>query len=393
MITGIRRCGKSYLLFTLYYNYLIQSGVDASHIIAIQLDDDRNEALRDRKVLREAIDSRMVDQQTYFLFLDEVQLCQGFEGVLNGLNRNPHLDLYVTGSNSKFLSSDIITEFRGRGDEVRVYPLSFSEYLEGSGLPYSQAWNEYFTYGGLPFILTKKSDEEKSQYLKTLFEYTYVQDIKGRYHIKENNILDALIDLLASSVGSLSNPKKISDTFNSHGTKTTDVTVKSYISYLLDCFLVEKAERYDVKGKKYISTPSKYYFADIGLRNARLGFRQQEENHLMENIVFNELLIRGYEVDVGVVEVRQNVNGKLDYQQLEVDFVCNQGSKRYYLQVAFSIPDQEKMAQEQRPLMGIRDSFKKIILVKEDIKLWRNEQGITIMGLKEFLLNKDSLDL
>jgi Predicted ATPase (AAA+ superfamily) len=393
VITGMRRCGKSFLLFELYYNFLLSRGIDKNHIIQIPLDDDLYEDLRDRKALRSFVESKVTEEDNYYLFIDEVQFCEGFEGVLNGLARKKNLDIYVTGSNSRFLSSDIITEFRGRGDEVRVYPLSFSEFSKARGGDFSSDWKEYVTYGGLPFLLAKKSDEEKVSYLNTLLKFTYEADVVSRNKLRENNALDPLLNIVASSVGSLTNPKKLADTFKSRGVGVTDVTIKTYLGYLLDAFLIEKAERYDVKGKRYISTPSKYYFTDIGIRNAKLGFRQMEENHLMENIIYNELVVRGYSVDVGVVKCRERVGGRQENKKLEVDFVCYQGSKKYYIQSAYSIPDEEKLAQEQKSLLHTGDFFKKIIIVSNDIKLWRNEKGITIIGLREFLMNPASLDL
>ena len=326
----------------------------------------------------------------YYVILDEIQLVEGFEFVLNGLLYEKNIDVYVTGSNSKFLSSDIITEFRGRGDQVRVFPLSFAEFVSAYDGDKYEAWQEYITYGGLPLILSKKNDEEKSQYLKEEFEKTYIKDIIERNNIQRVDVLDSIINILASAVGSLTNPQKIYDTFKSNGEKELSLnTINSYIRNIEDSFIVNKLNRYDIKGKKYIQTPQKYYFSDIGLRNARLNFRQQEENHLMENIIYNELLIRGYNVDVGVIEIRENNQRK----QLEVDFVCNQGSKRYYIQVALNLDTQEKTQQEAKSLNNIGDSFKKIIVVKDSIKLWRNDDGILIIGIQEFLLNKNSLDL
>lgn len=395
VITGIRRCGKSYLLFKLYYDYLLSIGVDKSRIIKIELDNEQYDELLNSKKLGEYIRERIKDDNMYYVFLDEIQFVDGFERVLNGLNRIQNLDIYVTGSNSKFLSTDILTEFRGRGDEVRVYPLSFSEYYNAYDGTIENAWNEYFTYGGLPMLLFLKTDEQKSSYLKNLFEKVYLADIIERNKLHKDEVLDAIVNMLASSIGSLTNPNKLANTFNSNGhSEVTNKTVGLYIDYLLDAFLISKVKRYDVKGKKYISTPSKYYYTDIGLRNARLNFRQQEETHIMENLIYNELLIRGYNVDVGTIEQNTFENNKLKTRkQLEIDFVCNQGNKRYYIQSAFAIPDNEKMEQEQRSLVSIRDSFKKIIIVKDNIKLWRNEEGIVIMGLQEFLLNPNSLDL
>lgn len=390
IITGIRRCGKSYLLDPLFKNYLLADGVKEDHIIKLELDRVENEKYRDSKALNEYIRSLIKDKDMYYVILDEIQLVKGFEFVLNGLLYEKNIDVYVTGSNSKFLSSDIITEFRGRGDQIKVNPLSFAEFSSAFDGDKYEAWNEYVTYGGMPLILSKKNDEEKSQYLKELFEQTYIKDIVERNNIQRIDILDSLINMLASSVGSLTNPQKLFDTFKSNGEKELSLnTINSYIADIEDSFIVNKSIRYDIKGKRYIQTPQKYYFSDIGLRNARLNFRQQEESHLMENIIYNELLIRGYNVDVGVVEVREEGKRK----QLEVDFVCNLGNKRYYIQSALNLDTKEKTIQESRSLNNIGDSFKKIIVVKDNIKLWRTDDGIVIMGILEFLLNKDSLDL
>mgnify|MGYP004585753583 CR=1 FL=1 len=394
VITGIRRCGKSYLLFKLYFDYLLKSGVEPSHIVTVPLDDEEYEELRDGKKLSAYIKQKITDDSMWYVFLDEVQLCQNFEGVLNGLNRLGNLDIYVTGSNSKFLSTDVLTEFRGRGDEVRVYPLSFAEYVSAYPGDLYDAWNDYFTYGGLPLILTRKTDELKSKYLTDLCKELYLKDIEDRHELYGDNVMETLVNILASSVGSLTNPSKLARTFGSNGISVSDKTIGSYINYLLDAFFIQKAERYDIKGKKYIASPFKYYFTDVGLRNAQLNFRQQEENHIMENIIFNELLIRGFNVDVGVVEhsVRDE-NGSIVRKKLEVDFVCNRGNQRYYIQSAFAIPDREKMEQEQNSLVRIGDSFKKIIVVKERVKLWRNENGIVIMNIMDFLLKPNSLEL
>ena len=391
IITGIRRCGKSYLLDPLFKNYLIQNGVKSDHIIKLELDREENEKYRNSKELTKYIKSFIKDDDMYYILLDEIQLVQGFEFVLNGFLYERNLDVYVTGSNSKFLSSDIITEFRGRGDEVKVFPLSFSEFVDAYNGDKYEAWNEYVIYGGLPLILSKNTDEEKSKYLKDLFEQTYIKDIIERNNVQRIDIINSIINMLASSIGSLTNPKKIYDTFISNGEKEISVnTVNSYIRYIEDSFIINKSARYDVKGKKYIQTPQKYYFSDIGLRNARLNFRQQEENHIMENIIYNELLIRGYNVDVGVVEIRDEYGNR---KQLEVDFVCNQGGKRYYIQSALMLPTREKTLQEERPLMSINDNFKKIIVVKDTTRHWFSEEGILIIGIQEFLLNKNSLDL
>lgn len=390
VVTGIRRSGKSYLLNELFVEYLKKTGVPKDHIIKLALDTEKNKKYHDSKLLNEYIFSNIKDNGMYYVILDEIQLVDGFEFVLNGLLYEKNVDVYVTGSNSKFLSSDIITEFRGRGDQVKVFPLSFSEFVSAFDGDRYDAWREYVTYGGLPLILSRKTDEEKSLYLKEEFEKTYIKDIVERNNVQRIDALDSIVNMLASAVGSLTNPKKIYDTFKSNGEKDLSLnTINSYIKNIEDSFIVNKSNRYDIKGKKYIQTPQKYYFTDIGLRNARLNFRQQEENHLMENIIYNELLIRGYNVDVGVVEVRESSQRK----QLEVDFVCNQGNKRYYVQVALNLDTAEKTIQESRPLNNIRDNFKKIIVVKDNIKLWRNEDGILIIGVQEFLLNKDSLDL
>lgn len=390
VLTGIRRCGKSYMLNIIFYNYLIESGVKDDHIIKLALDREENKKYHNSKLLNEYIFSKIIDSDMYYVLIDEIQLTEGFEFVLNGLLYEKNIDVYVTGSNSRFLSSDIITEFRGRSDEVRIYPLSFAEFVNAFDGDRYEAWNEYVTYGGMPLILKQRTDEQKSKYLTSLYDLTYKKDIVDRNNIDKPDVLDTLINILASSVGSLTNPQRIYNTFVNNGiTDISKNTIISYIDYLLDAFLIEKAERYDVRGKKYIQTPQKYYFADIGLRNAKLNFRQQEENHLMENIIYNELLIRGYNVDVGVVETREGNNRK----QLEVDFVCNQGNRRYYIQSALNLDTPEKTLQETKSLNNIGDSFKKIIVVRDNIKLWRNDDGILIIGIQEFLLNKNSLDL
>lgn len=395
VITGLRRCGKSYLLFHLFYHYLLEQNIPEDHIIRIALDDDEHEELLDRKVLSTYIKSLIQDNNTYYIFLDEVQFVDGFEKVLNGLSRLENLDIYVTGSNSKFLSSDILTEFRGRGDEVRVYPLSFSEFVSAYDGSAEEAWYQYVTYGGLPLILTRKTPEQKSKYLIDLMQKVYLDDIIERNQLRSSTIMENLVNILASSIGSLTNPNKLANTFTSNGMgNISDKTISSYIDYLMDSFLISRAERYDVKGKKYISSPYKYYFTDIGLRNARLNFRQQEETHIMENIIYNELLIRGFNVDVGIVEhVESDSDGKRRAKKYEIDFVCNRGNQRYYIQSAFSMPDQEKAEQEQRSLIYTNDFFKKIIVVKDNIVPWHNELGILIIGLKDFLLKNNSLEL
>ena len=395
VITGIRRCGKSYLLDPIYKKYLLSTGVKEDHIIKLELDSIENKEYLDATKLYNYVMDKIQDDKMYYILLDEIQKVDDFESVLNSFLRKKNLDVYVTGSNSKFLSSDIITEFRGRGDEIRVYPLTFREYLPACNKDIDEALKEYITYGGMPYILSRKTDEEKSKYLNNLFNNTYINDIVERNNIQKNEILESLINILASSVGSLNNPLKLEKTFKSKGFKNvTAKTINTYIDYLIDAFMINKALRYDVKGKKYINTPSKYYFTDIGLRNVRLNFRQQEDNHLMENIIYNELLVRGFNVDVGVVEyTTKDKNNKKIRKQLEVDFVCNKGSNRYYIQSAYAIPTKEKMEQEEQSLIKIDDFFKRIIIVENDIKLWRNEKGIVIMGLKQFLLDDNSLDL
>ena len=395
VITGIRRCGKSYLLDPIYKKYLLSTGVKEDHIIKLELDSIENKEYLDATKLYNYVMDKIQDDKMYYILLDEIQKVDDFESVLNSFLRKKNLDVYVTGSNSKFLSSDIITEFRGRGDEIRVYPLTFREYLPACNKDIEEALKEYITYGGMPYILSRKTDEEKSKYLNNLFNNTYINDIVERNNIQKNEILESLINILASSVGSLNNPLKLEKTFKSKGFKNvTAKTINTYIDYLIDAFMINKALRYDIKGKKYINTPSKYYFIDVGLRNVRLNFRQQEDNHLMENIIYNELLVRGFNVDVGVVEyTTKDKNNKKMRKQLEVDFVCNKGSNRYYIQSAYSIPTKEKMEQEEQSLIKIDDFFKRIIIVENDIKLWRNEKGIVIMGLKQFLLDDNSLDL
>ena len=407
IITGIRRCGKSYLLFNLFYDYLINSGVAEKNIITIALDDDDYAEYSDPHKLYEYIKSRIDDsKQRYYIFIDEAQYAISKEemknpdapvrlyGVLNGLLRKINVDVYVTGSNSKFLSSDMMTEFRGRGDEIHIAPLSFSEFYPASGKDKQEAWQEYLYYGGLPHILEEPDEESKSSYLERLNREIYLKDIVERYGIRDEAAMAELMKLLASAVGSLTNAQKVSDTFNSKGNKGISMpSITKYLNYLQESFIIQKAERYDIKGRKYISTPSKYYYTDLGLRNSWLNFRQYEETHLMENAIYNELIFRGYRVDVGVVETRVPENGKKSRKQLEVDFVINRGSERYYIQSAFALPTQEKIDQEQAPLVKIPDSFKKIIVVNGTMPLWRNEQGITFMGLYDFFLNDNSLNI
>ena len=390
IITGIRRCGKSYLLDPIFKNYLTDVGVDENHIIKIDLEIRDNIELINPDNLYNYVKNKIIDNEIYYILIDEIQKVPDFESVLNSFLKMQNLDVYVTGSNSKFLSSDIITEFRGRGDEVRIFPLSFKEFYNAYQGDKHEAWNDYILYGGMPVILNIKDDKQKSKYLLDLFELTYKKDIIERNNIIKDDILDSIINILSSSVGSLTNPQKIYNTFISSGIKDLSKnTVVSYLDYLIDSFLIEKAERYDIKGKRYIGSPQKYYFADIGLRNARLNFRQVEENHIMENIIYNELLIRDYNVDVGVVDIRE---GNL-HKKLEIDFVCNQGNKRYYVQVALNIDTRERNLQESKPLNNIGDNFKKIIVVKDTIKHWITEDGILIIGVQEFLLDKNSLDL
>ena len=407
VITGIRRCGKSYLLFNLFYDHLLASGIPEDNIICIALDDVENEAYRDPYRLYSYIKERVQDnREQYYVLIDEAQYAIskeemknpdepiGLYGVLNSLLRKSNVDVYITGSNSKFLSSDVMTEFRGRGDEIHISPLSFSEFYPASGQEKSDAWRDYLYYGGLPHILAESGGEAKSRYLEKLNKEIYLRDMCERYGIRDEESMLILMKVIASAIGSLSNAQKISDTFRSCGNKViTMPTISSYLKYLQESFVVEKAERYDIKGRKYISTPSKYYYSDLGLRNALLNFRQFEETHLMENAIYNELIYRGYSVDVGVVETRVDEGGKNVRKQLEVDFVVNQFNKRYYIQSAFLISDREMIEQEQAPLVKIPDSFKKIVVVGNHSPIWRNEKGITFMGIYDFLLNENSLDL
>lgn len=395
------------MLFNLYYDYLISTGVAEDNIITIPLDDVDYEEYCEPHVLYDYIKSRIIDKsQQYYVFLDEAQYAITKDemkdadtpirlyGVLNSLLRRKNVDIYVTGSNSKFLSSDIMTEFRGRGDEIHVSPLAFSEFYPASGKDKADAWLEYLYYGGLPHILSEPDDEAKTKYLERLNKEIYLRDLGERYDLRDENGMESLMKVIASTVGSLSNAQKISDTFKSSGDKSISMpTISHYLKYLQESFLIQKAERYDIKGRKYISTPAKYYYTDLGLRNALLNFRQFEETHLMENAIYNELVYRGYSVDVGVVEIRTSDNGKMLKKQLEVDFVVNQASKRFYIQSAFALPNQGKMEQEQASLIKIRDSFKKIIIVGGNSPVWRNESGITFMGIYDFLLNENSLDL
>ena len=407
IITGIRRCGKSFLLFNLFYNHLIKSGVKESNIITLILDDDKNRKYRDPDNLSKYLYSRIKNkEEMYFILLDEVQFAIKNDeiknnneirlyGILNGLLRLDNVDIYITESNSKFLSSDVLTEFRGRGDEVRVYPLSFSEYYSScANKDKLDVWNEYSMFGGMPALILKKTDEEKIKYLKDLINNTYIKDVIERNNIKNNTVIDSLFNILASSIGSLTNPTKLANTFKSNGIKVTDVTLSNYINMLKDSFIIEQAERYDIKGKKYINSPFKYYFTDIGLRNSRINYRQQEQTHIMENIIYNELIIRGFAVDVGIIEHTIRDKEKKQKQiQLEVDFVCNKGMNKYYIQSAFSIPNEEKMNQETSSLDKINDSFKKIIVTQDFGKPWKTEKGYLIINIIDFLLDSNSLDL
>ena len=395
VITGIRRSGKSYLLFTIFKNYLKSEGVAEDHMIAIELDMLENKKYRDPYVILDYIKGKITDDGDYYIFLDEVQLLEEFEGVLNSLLHIRNADIYVTGSNSKFLSKDIITEFRGRGDEIHVYPVSFGEYMEVFEGDKYEGWSSYVNYGGLPLTVTMNTDEQRMEYLTKLFEETYIKDIIERNHIEKVQEINDLINILASGIGSLTNASKIEATFKSViGSDISLNTIRAYIEYLKDAFIVCEANRFDVKGRKYIGTPLKYYFEDVGLRNARLGFRQVEVTHLMENIIYNELRVRGYQVDVGVVIKRNRTEeGVQEKKQLEIDFIANMGSKRCYIQSAYSIPDNKKRVQEKASLIHVKDSFKKIIIVKDVIKPWHDDDGILTMGIFDFLLNEHSLDI
>ena len=395
VVTGIRRCGKSYLLFNIFKNYLLEHGVASSHIITIELDQRKNKKYRDPDTILDYIESLIEDDEQYYIMLDEVQMLQEFEEVLNSLLHIRNADIYVTGSNSKFLSKDVITEFRGRGDEIHIYPLTFKEFMEAYNGDMYHGWAEYVVYGGLPLTVTMKTEEQKISYLTNLFKETYLKDIIERHHIEKTQELEDLVNILASAIGSLTNPPKIEATFKSAIQSTISLnTIRQYIEHLEDAFIINKANRYNVKSRKYIGTPLKYYFEDVGLRNARLGFRQVEETHLMENIIYNELRSRGYTVDVGVVEKRgTDENGKEYKNQLEIDFVANLGSKRYYIQSAFSMPTEEKRIQEKASLVNVNDSFKKIIVVKDVVNVTRDEDGITTMSIYDFLLKENSLEL
>lgn len=395
VVTGIRRCGKSYMIFTIFKNYLLEQGIDEGHIVSIELDQRKDKKYRQPNIILDYIESCIKDEKQYYILLDEVQLLEDFEEVLNSLLHIKNADIYVTGSNSKFLSKDIITEFRGRGDEVHIYPLTFAEFMQVYEGDVYHGWAEYVIYGGLPLTVMMKTEEQKINYLTKLFEETYLKDIIERHHIEKSQKLEDLVNILASAIGSLTNVPKIEATFKSViQSNISGNTIRQYIEYLEDAFVINKANRYDVKGRRYIGTPLKYYFEDVGLRNARLGFRQIEETHIMENIVYNELRSRGYSVDVGVVEKRgMNQEGKTERAYLEIDFIANLGSKRYYIQSAFSMSTEEKRLQEKASLVNVNDSFKKIILVKDIVNVMRDEAGITTMSIYDFLLKENSLEL
>ena len=395
IVTGVRRCGKSYLLFNLFRGSLIDSGIRGDHIISIALDDYGNKYLLDPDELYRYVKSLITDSDDYYILLDEIQLVKDFESVINGFVHIPNADVYVTGSNSKFLSSDIVTEFRGRGDEIRIYPLNFSEFYSAYGGDFNDAWLTFCNYGGMPLCLSMQTQEDKAKYLTNLFETTYIADIINRNRLRGNAEINELTDVLASSIGSLTNPLKLSNTFAStKKVKLSANTISAYLGYLQDAFLIEKALRFDIKGKKYINTPAKYYFVDIGLRNARLSFRQQEYTHIMENVIYNELRSRGYSVDVGVVENVGKDNGVSVRKAFEVDFVVNSGNRRYYIQSAYNIPTQEKMEQEQASLLSINDAFRKIIIVNQPILSGYNERGILMLSLSDFLFEPEkSLNL
>lgn len=394
-ITGMRRCGKSYLIFEIFTSYLEKSGVKPDHLIKVDLEDYKNREMRNPDNLYAYVESRITDGGMYYILLDEIQMLDKFEDVLNGFLKMRNVDIYVTGSNAKFLSKDIITEFRGRGFEVKMYPLSFSEYMSAYSGTKQAGFNEYMLYGGLPQILSYESEEQKVRFLKTLFDETYIKDIKDRYEIRKDDDLEELINIMASGIGALTNPNKLANTFRSEKKSAISYdTVKDYIDYLCDSFLVEKSTRYDIKGKRYVNSPYKYYFMDLGLRNARINFRQSEKSHLMENLIYNELRIRGFNVDVGVVPVvTKDKDGKQQRSNLEIDFICNLGSKRYYIQSAYRMESDEKIKQERASLIKVDDSFKKIIVIGEECPVIRDEAGITTISIYDFLLKGNSLEL
>lgn len=395
IITGIKRCGKSYLLNEIFFDYLISTGVNEDHIIRISLEDLENEYLTDAHVLNDHVKSLIKDEQMYYLIVDEIQQVDRFVPLLNGWLKIKNLDVYVSGSNSRFLSKDVITEFRGRGDEIYVSPLTFKEYYDAQRKDFDTAWNEYIIYGGMPFVLGRSTNEQKSKYLKDLFNEIYIKDIKERYGIRNDSQLETLLNIVSSSIGSLTNPSKIEHTFKSVKQETLSRnTIESYLDILEDTFLIKKTNRYDIKGRKYINTPSKYYFVDMGLRNARLNFRQLEDTHMMENIIYNELIQRGYNVDIGVVEVSEkNENGNYVRKSLEIDFVVNMSNDKIYIQSAYHLPSPEKVKQEIRPFLNVNDSFRRFIIVRDNIDVRKDDYGITTIGLKHFLLNDDPFRL
>ena len=395
VITGMRRCGKSYLLFNIFASYLREQGINPEQIIKINLEDFKHRALRNPNNMYSYVESQIKDDRTHYILLDEIQLLEHFEDVLNGFLNMQNVEVYVTGSNAKFLSKDIITEFRGRGYEIKMYPLSFREYMSAYQGSVQAGLNEYMLYGGLPQILSCVTEEQKSKFLKTLFDETYIKDIKDRYAIRKDDDLEELINILASGIGALTNPNKLANTFRSEKkSEITYDTIKNYIDFLCDSFIIEKSTRYDIKGKRYINSPYKYYFTDLGLRNARINFRQYEKSHLMENLIYNEMRVRGFNVDVGtVLAYTKNEEGKSQRTNLEVDFVCNLGSRRYYIQSAYRMESEEKIKQERTSLEKVDDSFKKIIVLGEECPITRDEQGITTIGIYDFLLKENSLEL
>lgn len=395
VITGMRRCGKSYLLFNIFVSYLREQGINPEQIIKINLEDFKHRALRNPNNMYSYVESQIKDDRTHYILLDEIQLLEHFEDVLNGFLNIQNVEVYVTGSNAKFLSKDIITEFRGRGYEIKMYPLSFREYMSAYQGSVQAGLNEYMLYGGLPQILSCVTEEQKSKFLKTLFDETYIKDIKDRYAIRKDDDLEELINILASGIGALTNPNKLANIFRSEKkSEITYDTIKNYIDFLCDSFIIEKSTRYDIKGKRYINSPYKYYFMDLGLRNARINFRQYEKSHLMENLIYNEMRVRGFNVDVGtVLAYTKNEEGKSQRTNLEVDFVCNLGSRRYYIQSAYRMESEEKIKQERTSLEKVDDSFKKIIVLGEECPITRDEQGITTIGIYDFLLKENSLEL
>lgn len=395
VITGMRRCGKSYLLFNIFVSYLEEQGIAPEQIIKVNLEDFKHRALRNPDNMYSYVESQIKDDRIHYILLDEIQMLEHFEDVLNGFLNMPNVEVYVTGSNAKFLSKDIITEFRGRGYEIKMYPLCFSEYMSAYNGSVQAGLNEYMLYGGLPQILSYATEEQKTKFLKTLFDETYIKDIKDRYAIRKDADLEELVNILASGIGTLTNPNKLANTFLSEKKSSISYdTIKDYIDYLCDSFLVEKSTRYDIKGKRYINSPYKYYFMDLGLRNARINFRQYEKGHIMENLIYNEMRVRGFNVDVGSVPVyTKDAQSKPQRANLEVDFVCNLGSRRYYIQSAFRMESDEKMRQERASLVNVDDSFKKIIVLGEECPVTHDEQGITTISIYDFLLNENSLEL